>query len=541
MPSKETENKENNLRKTRSRIWVRPLVILSSASLSVLLLFILIDYFLISRHEGVQLRDLLVLMHADDAQGVLDGLVEVVAALLGLTITVASIIVQLSATRYTPKITDMFIKDRTSLTFLSYFVVTTVYCIWITFVVRAAEDSHQFTPVTGVLVLFILMTVGVILMTPFFAYVFHFCDPENVVSRIREQTLASTKKSCSVKDARLSTQQMQMIDGVEQLSDVALNSLENKDKIIASRSVDALQDLCSEYMKTKKNLPDRWFKIAGLIRKNPDFVAVNPDRLNEMSKEKSWVEYKVLRQYQMIYSEALNRMRDLNYLIAIDTKYLGRTALKENDKGAINLCIKFFNTYLRATLNAKDVRTAYNVFNQYRQFTEQVIAAKHPDLAKEIGGYFKYYAQVAFTMKLSFVTETVAYDLAALVELADKSGCSSADDLLAILLEVDKEPEAEEQETSLRGVRKAQIKLATYYLTKGDTDRARRIFEDMKEERPDRLRSIRNELQRVESKDFWEIIDRGENFDYMEPERKKTIEIFFSWFPEGIIQQEPAI
>ena len=35
------------------------------------------------------------------------------------------------------------------------------------------------------------------------------------------------------------------------------------------------------------------------------------------------------------------------------------------------LAVKFMNTYLRATLNARDVRTAYNVLNQYRQLAER--------------------------------------------------------------------------------------------------------------------------------------------------------------------------
>lgn len=520
--------------KSRRQIWVRPLVILSSASLSMLLLVIMVDYFLIARHQGVSLWDLLVGVQATDAQQVVGGMAEVVVALLGIVITVASIIVQLAATRYTPRITDMYITDRTNLTFLAYFVITAVYCMWTTFSIRAGS-VHFFVPVAGVLVLYILLTVAILLMTPYFSYVFYFLDPQNVVSRIREQTLSQAYVVRHTEVTKLPLRQMKMIDGIEQLSDVALNTLENKDKIIASRSVDALHELCSEYLQNKKNLPEAWFLVSGAIRQNPDFVAVNPARLDEISEQQTWVEYKVLRQFQMIYNEALNRMRDLNYLIAIDTRYLGQTALETGDGEAINLCIKFFNTFLRATLNVKDVRTAYNVFNQYRQLAERIVQSDLPELAQEVGGYFRYYAQVAFTMKLSFVTETVAYDLSALVELAHKEKSPCADGLLNTLLEVDKEPEAEEQETSLRGVRKAQIKLATYYLIRNDERRARRIFDDMKEERPDRLRSIRHELRRIDSKDFWEVIDRGENFDYLEPERKKTLETFFSWFPDGVI------
>jgi hypothetical protein len=33
----------------------------------------------------------------------------------------------------------------------------------------------------------------------------------------------------------------------------------------------------------------------------------------------------------------------------------------------------------------------------------------------------------------------------------------------------------------------------------------------------------------VKSKDFWEIIDRGRNFEFMPPEQRKCMSVFFSW------------
>jgi hypothetical protein len=82
----------------------------------------------------------------------------------------------------------------------------------------------------------------------------------------------------------------------------------------------------------------------------------------------------------------------------------------------------------------------------------------------------------------------------------------------------------------LRGVRKAQAKLATFYLVSGADEPARRIYLDMKEERADRLRSIRDELLAIKAKDFWEVIDRGTNFDYLDDARKAQLKVFFSWF-----------
>ncbi len=523
----------------RWRIWFRPLVVLGMASLSLLVLVVFIDYYVVGRHSGVGLWDLIVGAQPGDAQQMVSGLTEVVAALLGILITVASIIVELAATRYTPRITEMFVSDKTNLSFLAFFVVTSVYCIWVTFSIRAGAEYY--VPVVGLVVLFVLLTMAILAMTPYFAYVFHFLDPQNVVSRIRQQTVDRSLSGRAL--AILPRAKDMMIDGIEELSDVALNTLENKDKIIASRSVDALRDLGAEYLVRKKNLPEEWFEITGPVASDPDFVAMSRGRLDEMSRQRTWVEYKLLRQYQMVYAEALNRMRDINYEIAINTRYLGVAALAEHEDEVLGLTVKFFNTFMRATLNARDIRTAYNILNQYRQLVEAMIDAGRWKRAVEVGGYFKYYAQVAFGMKLSFVTETVAYDLGTLCERSHKKGSEALDRLLAIFLQVDKEPEAEEQETSLRGVRKAQIKLATYFLAEGEQDLARRVFDDMKDEKPDRLRSIYSELMSIDSKDFWEIIDRGENFDFLDDRRKQCLSEFFGWFDakvtEGLLSRGP--
>ena len=53
-----------------------------------------------------------------------------VAAVLGIVITVVSIIVQLSADRYTG-VARMFLSDRTNLAVMAYYVVGAVCGVWL--------------------------------------------------------------------------------------------------------------------------------------------------------------------------------------------------------------------------------------------------------------------------------------------------------------------------------------------------------------------------------------------------------------------------
>jgi hypothetical protein len=197
----------------------------------------------------------------------------------------------------------------------------------------------------------------------------------------------------------------------------------------------------------------------------------------------------------------------------------------------MSLVLRFMNSYLRATLNAKDVRTAYNVLNQYRLLVEALLRAEHRSVAMAAVGYLKYYAHVCYEMKLPFVTETIAYDVGALCQLAHELELGDEDALLEQFLELDRPAPGHEQ--ALKGVRKAQVKLAAYYLGAGEEAKARRIHKDMSVEPAERVRSIREELERVETKDFWEIIDRGRNFEFMPKSQKKAMKKFFAWFEPG--------
>ena len=61
--------------------------------------------------------------------------------------------------------------------------------------------------------------------------------------------------------------------------------------------------------------------------------------------------------------------------------------------------------------------------------------------------------------------------------------------------------------------------------------RQRGIFTSgLKSDIIDRLQQIRGELEAVTSAEFWEVSDRGINFEYLEPERRAQIATFFSWF-----------
>jgi hypothetical protein len=447
-----------------------------------------------------------------------------IAAIFGLVITVVSIIVQLSADRYTG-VTRMFFRDKLNIGVMAYYLVACVYGVWL-----SVSLQHDYVPRATLVSMLSMTTFGLLLMAPYFGYVFYFLEPHTIINRIKSDGVkVAMRGAVEPSTAEAFEAQATALTAMEELTDITSNSISGKDKIIASAAVDALKDFALEYLKVKPKATKAWFSIGPGIRGNPDFVAMDPESLSELEERRTWVEWKVMRQYLGIYNEALATMRDINYLIAIDTRYVGEAANRAGDRELVSLVFRFMNSYLRATLNARDVRTAYNVLNQYRLLVEAMLRNGNGEAALEGVKYMKYYGHVSFDMKLTFVTETVAYDVSTVCEIANQVNAPQEKDMLAEFLELDQPLLARGQEKGLLGVRKAQVKLASYYLLGGQEGKARTICEDMRGEPRERLLTIRQQLEGVTSKDFWEIIDRGRNFEFMPKEQRDCMKTFFSW------------
>jgi hypothetical protein len=516
-----------------TRIWLLPLSIVGGACAALVALTLLIDAS--SARDPGHVLSLLVHPNAEAALSTLTNAGQVVSGVLAIALTVVAIVVELASNRYTHRVTELFIGEPVNFAVMALFVITALQGAWVTLTFDPSAEHGGFVPYTGIALAMVLLTLCLVILLPYFNFVFAYLSPIQIVDRISKRTLEAIERRRGETDAV----QREAVRGVEQLGDVALNAMQNRDTGVSLGAVDALRDLTRNYQKIREKLPESFYRVDGELAHNADFVSMDAAVLEDVSKRRIWLELKILRQYQMVFGEALNCIRDVSYVIAINTRLLAEEAAKRDHIELLELLIKFFNTYLRAAINGKDVRTAYSVVYQYRMLAQSLLGYKAGRYTLEIARHFLYYGRVSYAARLSFIQETVAYDLCALCEGAREREDPLCDRLLEIFLRVDEEGEGEAHEASLRGVRKAQVKLATYFLSRGDTARARKVYEDMAGEDPQRLASIRDELLAVESPEYWEIIDRGVNFDYLPPERKAKLGEFFGWF-QGLPASLPA-
>lgn len=545
------------------RTWSIPLLMILAVVIVVYMTSFLLNVATAAWQGGreVRLVDLFINQNLDQARATIGGLGEVMAAVLGLALTVSSIIVQLAATRFTPHITSLFFRARTNIVVLGFFVVSTLYVVWVNFSLGGEADYVGLR--WEVLFSMVFMTMSLALLFPYFAYVFDFLDPEKIVGRITANGLYACTPLKGREAMAIDQRQQQAIEGVEHLTNIGLNALQQKDKNITSSAIHALCKFGVLYGETKAAMTKDWNRIPQWNRQSPDFVSLSDEAIGDLRERCTWLEWKVLRQYQMLFTEGLSQIKDICYLIAINTRRLGEAAARRNDLHALDLAVKFFNTYLRATINASDIRTAYNILHQYRQLGETVLqlareAAQPPIEGKpaerstdryreqlkqgaeqgknlekravDVARFMRYYSGVAFQRGMQFIAEVIAHDIGTMCARAFECRSKCHDEILKIFLAVDDATESADKEKTLRGVRRAQIKLAAHYLVYGAVALAKRIADDMKNEDRKRLRSMWAELGELDTREFWEVNDRGSNFDYLTPEQKAKLPKFFAWF-----------
>lgn len=454
---------------------------------------------------------------------------EVVAGVLAIAITVVAIVVELAANRYTHRITGLFVREPVNAVVLGLFVLTTILVVWISARPPPAAQTGL-VPRAGLLVSLGLVTTCLLLLIPYFAYVFRFLSPGNVIGRLASRALRPVRQARAkgTADGR-----ERLIQAIEEITDVARGARSHGERHVAVLAIDALAELLREYVALRDELPDAWFALDGPLGRDPDFVSMDREVVAEVESERLWLEHKVIRRYMALFAESLGDARDAASLICLDTRRLAEARLGD-EPAFVDLCVRGFNSYLRAAINARDLRTAYFVLHQQRLLAEAALAGGHDALAVTLADHMRSYGQVAFEHGQAFLLEVAAYDLALLVERAVELGRPGQDALLERALEVDRDDEARgHEEERLRGVRRAQVRLATFFLTRGDEARARRIHRDMAGERPERLAAIHEELRTETRPRYWEITDRGVNFAYLPAGRRAELDRFFGWFDES--------
>ena len=181
------------------RQWLIPIALLASLALALFWVFYSIDFFRAPRQSGGPVDRYLSFdaEHITDAVSTLAGMT---AAVFGIVITVVSIVVQLSAERYTG-VARMFLRDRVNITVAAYYVICCVCGVWL-----SVSLQQGFVPRITLVAMMLATTGGLVLMAPYFGYVFWFLEPNNIIARIRREAVSVAHRGASLIDGAASAE-----------------------------------------------------------------------------------------------------------------------------------------------------------------------------------------------------------------------------------------------------------------------------------------------------------------------------------------------
>jgi hypothetical protein len=463
----------------------------------------------------------------DVAFDILSNSAELLAGVLSIAITVVAIVVELAATRYSHRITKLFISEPLNIIAMCLFLLTTVQCIWMAATITET-GSAAILPNAGFAIAMAMVTLSLLILLPYFYFVFSFISPLSIIQKLGNIAHQSYRASIKRPSAGHHGKALETIDEIQ---DIARSAADQGDTRIAMAAIDTLAELTLDYTREKPLLPKQWSELDEDVANDPDFVSLAPSALDEIRDSNLWFEVKIMRQYLASMNQTVLVSRDIANLIAINSRRIGITAI-DSSPALLTLIIRCFNSYLRATIRAGDWRTAYFVMNECRLLATALLRQKAFKEVTEIVEHLRYYATFAFNLGDAFLLEVASYDIVTLIEEAVKQKSPIVDDLLDRLLELDQEIRAESDDASLLSVRRAQIQLATFFLELNDEAHARRIVDDMKDEPPERLQIIRETLMTEERQQYWEFTDRGINFSYLPPARRPYLDKFFELLKE---------
>lgn len=421
------------------------------------------------------------------ARYVLTGIAQSLSAVLGISMMVVLLVVQLAAARYSHSIIELCIEDRVNTVLLSLFVGSIVYTLWVANTIR-----DGFPPTLGSLVALVLASACFVSLIPYFRHVFGFLEPDLIVSRLEKRAIEATRSGFDAIEA-----DRRVITRLDQIGRIATTSVSHLETDVAVGAVRALERVCCECLK-EPAAPDAQIRS---------------------------VQMEAFTLFDRIYGLALNKARDVAYQAASSARGIAQAAIGFGRDDVPTGALMLMNTMLREGINAKDSLTIYHLLHQYRLLAE-VLLDSCDERIVEMLFYFKYYALSAQVAGIKYIVATAAYDLNILCQKAWACQSPLLNHVLESFLEMEPYFERNGYARSVFPIRKMYGVLASHFLSRGAGSLAEPFIGRLKALPEKDLARLREHLFAPIQPNFWEFTERKVNFDYLDEKQKECLRPF---------------
>jgi hypothetical protein len=427
---------------------------------------------------------------------------------LAMLIATIGLAIPLTANMHTPKLIEMFLSDRVNRWVLSFIALGAAHVLWVEFMI-----GPHFAPMWSITLAIIMAIVGWVILLPYFFYVVRFVDPSRLVIRLREDALGVIQKTAARSfdpyDAQTAASTR-----INQLGTIIIKSLDRNDRDVAAEGTWAIKRMLDDYAKCKPRMPKEWFKVD-----RADFVGLSDEALEMLTENKTWFEMKCLQQIEHGFLRALHGANDTVSTFSDATRVIACRLDDHHDVHGLRLAIRFFNNYLREAIKARNLRAVYDVFHQYRRLGRDLV--DRPEILREIGSHFAYYAVMARTYGMLFAPQLALFDLGYVTRRAYERASPAAADLLKTMMSL---PHRTGNDLHSMAV-KAKLILGGFFVENRLEPEADLVRKNLNDVDVTNIERAEAELLAAD-RSFFEVTDRQLNLEYVPPERREPLKQF---------------
>jgi hypothetical protein len=427
---------------------------------------------------------------------------------LAMLIATIGLAIPLASNMHTPKLIDLFLRDRINRWVLSFIAIGAAHVLWVGYLV-----GPEFAPIWAITIAIYLAIAGWAILLPYFFYVVRFVDPSRLVTRLRESTMRVVARAAD-RDIDPGEAQTEISRQVSLIGTIIIKSLDRNDRDVAAEATWAIKLMIESYAKDKSRMPREWFKVD-----RGDFVGLSDEALEMLTENRTWFEMKCLQQIEHGFLRALRGADDTVSTFSDATRVIATRSHDHHDEQALRLCIRFFNNFLREAIKARNLRAVYDVFHQYRRLGRDLV--ERPELLREIGHHFAYYAVMARTYGMVFGPQLALFDLGYVTRRAYERASPAAEELLHTVLGL---PHRTGDDLHSMAV-KAKLILGGFFVENRLDAEAELVRKNLRDVDAQQVERAEAELLAAD-RSFHEVTDRQLNLEYVPPERRDPLRTF---------------
>ena len=424
-----------------------------------------------------------------------------------LSIVIVAVVfgIQMTSSRYSPRIIGIFTRNPLNALVLSLALASILY----TFLVRGEVKVNSPVPMWSVGLAVVLALLNFAILLPYVSYIFEVMRAETLVESIMRRAKRELRAAAGSKYARRNRDAL--MTSIAQVTDIAFGSIQLGDMPVCVLTIDVLgRFVADDYLLVRKGLAPEWFQVS-----HAEMPGASDQIVAEVNRAQTWFSYKIMSSFVDMVGLTPVHRKEAVHAIAVATRDAGIGAIQAGDSEVAELCMRFFNTYLRASINRSAPTFASGIMNEYRRFAIGALEWR-PDLSVEAAAhllrYGRHFEEAGMPATLGAAAEDVA-DLAIEAQARDPQVSLRLARLLVRNL-LDLTPNA--RPIGLNGMFKGVAKLTFWAMAAEQKDIAHVLVEGIAAAPPDFVDAALDRMESMQNGLFWEVNERVIAFDWVE-------------------------